>query len=477
MASRKSKRQTKRTHPYISTSTKDSSDPTQMNIEQLEDSLTKIGIKVPKNIPKTVLRKLLIENMNNAPTDRPQNIEIDADFGTTSAEASTAETGDLPTTCTMRINNALQSRDMVSDANTLLQSSQTTSLGGSNIDTVLGALTSVTQCFSNLQETVTHLLKSQQKEKPIFDVNGFTLHHWYSNNNNSNVPNIDPSDHSNYQGACQGVRSDSFTNVDIVSPTLQKQIQEGKDVNLAALLIPNYECPQKHTLSTESLEVQLSGKPDPRLNRSLSISEFLRAFGKFKRVMTSVWPDRRAEFDAYEDDIIDIHNFYGSKFYEYHKIFSAKAAAILREKKRKVDWSKRDRDILALISAGAQVTTCKLCNSVDHTTPFCHLQLRQTDPTQTESKTRNPFTDRYGRPRFYHEGKEICNNFNGFKGCPRPNCTFAHVCSKCKAASHSQNECARSGSSQSLSFKRGVAPAATGKQTSEKSQGNSGTNK
>jgi hypothetical protein len=55
---------------------------------------------------------------------------------------------------------------------------------------------------------------------------------------------------------------------------------------------------------TQSLEVQLSGKPDPRLNRSLSISEFLKAFGKYKRVMTSVYPDRRAELDAYEDDII-----------------------------------------------------------------------------------------------------------------------------------------------------------------------------
>jgi hypothetical protein len=40
----------------------------------------------------------------------------------------------------------------------------------------------------------------------------------------------------------------------------------------------NYECPQKRSISTESLEVQLSGKPDPRLNRSLSISEFLKAF-------------------------------------------------------------------------------------------------------------------------------------------------------------------------------------------------------
>jgi hypothetical protein len=42
--------------------------------------------------------------------------------------------------------------------------------------------------------------------------------------------------------------------------------------------------------------------------------------------------------------------------------------------------------------------------------------LKQTDPPQTENKARNSFTDRYGRPRFYYEGKEICNNFNFSKG-------------------------------------------------------------
>jgi hypothetical protein len=37
-----------------------------MSCEQLEASLTQIGIKVPANLPKIVLRKFLIENMNTA---------------------------------------------------------------------------------------------------------------------------------------------------------------------------------------------------------------------------------------------------------------------------------------------------------------------------------------------------------------------------------------------------------------------------
>jgi hypothetical protein len=205
-----------------------------------------------------------------------------------------------------RINSGLPLCDIVSDANALLHSSSAASLGGSNdMNTILSALTSVAQCFSNLQETVTQLLKSQQKEKQLYDVNGFSIHQWYSNT--PAIPNPQSLENTVYQG----VRSDSYTNVDIVSPNLQKQIIEGKEINLASLLIHNYEYPKKRSISTESVEVQLSGKADPRLNRSLSISEFLKAFGNTRGLCPPFTPDRRAEFDAYEDDIIDIYNSFG----------------------------------------------------------------------------------------------------------------------------------------------------------------------
>ena len=94
MASRKSKRQMKKSHPYINTSaTKDSSVPTRMSCEQLEASLTQIGIKVPANLPKIVLRKLLIENMNTISTDVPQIVQNDnADTGTIFAESPSVQT-------------------------------------------------------------------------------------------------------------------------------------------------------------------------------------------------------------------------------------------------------------------------------------------------------------------------------------------------------------------------------------------------
>ena len=65
----------------------------------------------------------------------------------------------------------------------------------------------------------------------------------------------------------------------------------------------------------------------------------IQAFGKYKRIMCVSFPERHEELDAYVADLIQIHNSYGDKFYDYHKLFSTKPATFLREKHIKVDWS------------------------------------------------------------------------------------------------------------------------------------------
>ena len=86
------------------------------------------------------------------------------------------------------------------------------------------------------------------------------------------------------------MRSNSYSNIDIILPSLERQIIEGKDVNLASLLIPNYEYPQTYTITTNSLEVNVPGKPDVRLIRALTIQKLIKAFEKHRRVMTAVYP-------------------------------------------------------------------------------------------------------------------------------------------------------------------------------------------
>ncbi|VDI17346.1 Hypothetical predicted protein [Mytilus galloprovincialis] len=303
----------------------DSNNPSNWTINKLKEELNKKGIRTPTGMSKQVLKQLYLENCFDGvtPLETQQTETVSDEINTDSSPEST-----LPITLAESVH---QHRSSVSN--------------GENENG--GTDRNIAQCFEGLQETFKQLIYRDN----------------CTHDNGPQVGNV----------SC-GVRSDEYSNVDIISPSIQKQIIDGKDVNLASLLIPNYETPQIHSVAANGLELNISGKPDPRLNRKLTIQEFIKAFGKFKRVMSSVYPDRRAELDAYEDEIIDISNFYGDRFYDYHKLFSAKSAALLRERRIKVDWSKRDRDLLSLIVAGGNVNVCKICNLVDHTTAFCPMQ-------------------------------------------------------------------------------------------------------
>ena len=355
----------------------------------------------------------------------------------------------MKTKDTDRSNDTLTADEHIPDVIDQIETPQTPQLminnssqGGGQMNNICDAFVSMSQCFAGLQNTVNQLLKNQG-EKSSEPNKGFTLGSWYKDTVAPSCPSVG---NENQSETNRGVRSDSYNNVDIVSPSLQRQIIDGKDVNMAALLIPNYECPKSHTVVADTLVIP--GKPDLRLNRTLSISEFITAFGKYKRVMCTAYPDRRSELDAYEQDIINISNFYGSKFYDYHKMFYAKAATLLREQQVKVDWAKRDRDLFTLVAAGVQINVCKLCNMCDHTTEFCPLQLRNQNSLQPDNKNRNEErSDRYGRQKIYQDGKEICNNFNDRRGCTKRSCSFLHICTKCRLPGHSQMLCSKRPSS------------------------------
>ena len=59
------------------------------------------------------------------------------------------------------------------------------------------------------------------------------------------------------------------------------------------LLIPNYENPLKKKIKEN----------DGRLTRKLSLDEFVIAFGRYKRVMCTAFPNRHEELDLYQAHI------------------------------------------------------------------------------------------------------------------------------------------------------------------------------
>lgn len=211
----------------------------------------------------------------------------------------------------------------------------------------------------------------------------------------------------------------------IVSTTLRNNIIQGKDVNLATLLLPREN--EEHKIQdNEGQVILIKPNHDLRLQRNLSISEFILAFSKFKNVMCEVYLERRQELDAYERDIVEMASMTrGPAFNDYHKAFSPRASALLHQRNIRVDWSVRDTKLFTSIFAGQTVIRCDSINSLTHTAHFCpkaKLNPAQNNPMQ--SKYRGSFNqfDVQGRPRLTHKGKEICNNFNGENGCYRQSC-------------------------------------------------------
>ena len=221
---------------------------------------------------------------------------------------------------------------------------------------------------------------------------------------------------------------------------MRRNIAAGKYVNLATLLTPDLDIP-KAPENMSALEFLKRQQKDHRLDRSLTITEFFKAFGIYKRVMCEAFPQRRDELDLYEADIGNIYDHYGEVFYQYHVSFTKKAAAYM-EKGIKVDWSKRHKDLFQLLIGGSKTRLCEHCSQADHQSPFCPTQINVVPSSkQRPNSGLNVTKDKNGRPRITFKGKEICNNFNGQKGCTRIVCPFEHICLKCKRSGHSQLTC------------------------------------
>ena len=239
------------------------------------------------------------------------------------------------------------------------------------------------------------------------------------------------------------VPADSLPRIDLVSPQLRQDILAGKDVNLAALLIPGYKGPgeyEQRSLMIGEKIIPLKPLTDPRVTKALTISEFIKAFSIYKNVMCEGFPEREKELSAYLADIVEMATrFSGLTFYEYHREFSAKSAT-WHARGVELDWSKRDTALFTFLFSGLKANACAICGSLGHQTSFCSLA---NDSKKSEAKGRrsnDQTSDRNNVPRVYFQGKEICNNFNFSRGCPYNPCKRSHVCLNCHA-SHPRFQC------------------------------------
>ena len=153
--------------------------------------------------------------------------------------------------------------------------------------------------------------------------------------------------------------------------------------------------------------------------------------------MCEVW-DRRKELDAYEAIVVGIASrIEGTAFYEYHKAFAARSAALILQHNVKLDWGVRDNGLFCTLFVGQTAKVCSLCGSVAHLSGFCPMLANVNATPVGKNLFLGPTM---GRPRVSVGQRELCNNFNSEQGCTRQNCKFLHSCLVCKSP-HSSVRC------------------------------------
>ncbi|CAC5365159.1 unnamed protein product [Mytilus coruscus] len=103
----------------------------------------------------------------------------------------------------------------------------------------------------------------------------------------------------------------------------------------------------------------------------------------------------------------------------------------------------------SIIEAGSSVNVCKICNLIDHATQYCPLQSSvqvENSSSRSYSSSNLQSVDKQGRSRVFHEGREMCNNFNNPIDCYRKVCYLLHQCTKCRGTGHGAATCRKSNS-------------------------------
>ncbi|XP_078808793.1 uncharacterized protein LOC144994542 [Oryzias latipes] len=228
-----------------------------------------------------------------------------------------------------------------------------------------------------------------------------------------------------------------------IPANLRANILKGNDINLVKILLCGSSSSDLRVVDCGDVSVVLKDS-DPRLDKGLTLAEFVVAFGVFRDVICEVYPHRREELDVYLAIISDLALSYGgSLFYDYHKSFSAKAAMYVQKFNQRLDWSVVDLALMSRHFTGHRTLTCSVCGSFSHSTSLCPktaMRALSITPAQP-SGSAPPFLPRGQVPFRSRSRAPLCHFFN--EGvCVYPNCKYMHVCSVC-ADSHPRSVCPR----------------------------------
>ncbi len=222
-----------------------------------------------------------------------------------------------------------------------------------------------------------------------------------------------------------------FSPTAAISNQLRSQIIAGNDVNLVKILL-GPELSDGRVVDCGDVSVMLKDN-DPRLSKTLTLAEFIVAFGVFRDVICYVFSSRRAKLDTYLAIIADLSLTYGGTlFYEYHKSLSAKAAMFIQRFNQRLDWSVVDLTLISRHFTGHQALSCSICGSHTHTPNLCPKTVALQSPKPGSSLQPDPKVMPFATP--------LCYNLLEF--CKFYNCKYVHACSYC-GDGHPKSVCPR----------------------------------
>lgn len=418
-------KRSRRHQPY------DLNNPINWTSNKLKIEIEQLGVKLTASVSKSALlqiyRQLSANDSQGSRNDTSDVIITDNEAEVTEANKNINARNDM--------NITQQSENDITGS---VQTPPSSGTASDMLNSTLSVISGMQNTITTLQTTVNKLLTDKQSTS---QTSSNLLDKIYQNQGNltTNAP---------LPVQQQGIAADELPHIDIVSESVRRNITDGKYVNLACLLLPEFDTPNFTTNDISGLELLRQSRRDHRLDRALTITQFYKAFGIYKRIMCEAYPQRRLELDHYEADVGNIYDHFGDIFYQYHVQFSKKAAAYL-ERGVKVDWSKRNKDLFQLLVGGAKIKLCEHCSQSDHQSPFCPSQINVPGLLGGCKPERNfklikadPNFDKHGRPKLAYQGKEICNNYNHKEnGCNYNRCPFLHVCKKCRSTSHGEQKC------------------------------------
>ncbi|CAG2252701.1 unnamed protein product [Mytilus edulis] len=265
MASRRKRKSTSRFSPDSIESSRQENDCSSWTVKKFKEELTNIGINITSKLSKTVLQQIYFDNLKSV-SEPEQLSNEDQEVSPTLPNVTSNSSNELP----LLIGN-------LTEVVIGLRDSMNSNTNRNNSNTSLSA-----DFSGNIQDS----RRNRFQQVHTADEHVFSLYKWYGVSPSESDCGINPTLNTS-TATINGVPSSSVPFLDIISPALKKQIIEGRDVNLAGLLMKDYESVQAAStlLTSSGLEINLPGKKDIRLHRTLTIKEFVCAFGKYKRVI------------------------------------------------------------------------------------------------------------------------------------------------------------------------------------------------